>query len=44
MIVVASFFQKMINDRRHKDNKKKDDFEEDIKSNSYRQTDDDNQR
>jgi hypothetical protein len=34
----------MINNRRHKDNKKKEDFEEDIKSKGNRQTDDDYQR
>jgi hypothetical protein len=33
----------MINKWRHKDNKKKDDFEEHIKSNGDRQTEDDNQ-
>jgi hypothetical protein len=43
IVIATSFFQKMINNRRHKDNKKKEDFEEDIKSNCNRQTDRDNQ-
>jgi hypothetical protein len=34
----------MINDRRHKDNKKKEDFEEEIERDGYCQTDNDNQR